>query len=177
MDKNNADIVWAATADYPPTNDSPCGVVKVNIVTGMEEKYYDLTPFRSSYSGKCMSNDIVFDDDSNFYVTDFYGYQIIKVNTLTDDITVLTSDEALLCNPQSGSCPPEAESLYSTNGPNGIEFDGNYLIVAISTNRVVRVDKVTGAALVIEQFPPDAIQGADGMTYNLSACAFANSLS
>ena len=76
---------------------------------------------------------------------------------------VSLSDTAVLCAPSGGPCPPEAQGLYSQNGPNGIEYIDGRLIVAVSPDRLVAID-LNNASFpsVIAQFPEDGVQGCDG---------------
>lgn len=166
MDPADSDIVWAAAGVRSPDASSPCGIAKIDIQTGSLLQYYDLTGHRSVYNsnGACLPNDIVFDDAGNLYATDFYGYQVWKIALSTDSaVSVVSDDIALLCNEYSGPCPPNEQSSTISNGPNGIEFvDGN-LIVAVSSNRMVKLDLVNVSdSAVIAQFPQDGIQGCDG---------------
>ena len=171
MDPSDSDIVWAATGYFPPTDSTPCGAAKINIATGQMELYYDFTPFRSTYgNNKCMSNDLIFDENNNLYVTDFYGYQIIKVAGAAastadgnETISVAYNDTSYLCNTDGGSsCPPAASNDYPLNGPNGIEYLDDTLLVAVSPTRLVKIDMATGDYTTVTQVPEGSIQGADG---------------
>ena len=165
MDPSNPDVVWAATGQFPATATSPCGVAQIDISSGALLQHIDLSDYRSASSGVCMSNDLVFDDAGDVYVTDFYGYQVLKIAVVTDSnsVSVVSDDITYLCNENSGVCPPEEQQLYSTNGPNGIEYVNGRLIVAVSADRMVWIDLAnTSYPEIISQFPADGVQGCDG---------------
>jgi hypothetical protein len=176
MDPTDPDVVWAATGDYPPDASSPCGVAQIEISSGQLLMYIDLTTHRSTSTdtGACMPNDLVFDDNGDLYVTDFTGYQVWKI-ALSDskNVSVVSNDITYLCNENSGVCPPDTQDVYSSNGPNGIEYVDGRLIVAVSGSRMVMLDlaNATAAPTIIAQFPADGIQGCDGeliaLTFNL----------
>lgn len=167
IDPTDSDIVWAAVAILPPTTSSACAVAKVNIVTGALEAYYDFSPFRSSYGNmKCAANDLVFDDNNNLYVTDYYGYQIFKVAS-DGAVSVFASDTTYLCNPNSGSCPPTEDTTFSSNGPNGIEYVNGNLIVGVQSDRMVRIVVSTAALSTIAITPAGAVQQPDGKLRDL----------
>lgn len=155
--------VWAATAYFPPTATTPCGVAKINYVTGVVDAYYNFSSLSSSFNGyKCMSNDLIFDATGNLFVTDFYGYQVFKVALATDSsVSVAYSDTSYLC--VGSECPPSAGNDYALNGPNGIEFINNNLIVAVSPSRIVKINLADDSYTTVMQIPSDGIQGADGM--------------
>jgi hypothetical protein len=178
MDPVNPDIVWAATSDFPPTGTSACGVISVDISTGLVIKSYDFSNFRSTATQRCMTNDIIFDNVDNMYVTDFYGYQIFKVagaSTCTDQnlcVSVIAKDPSYLCvDSASDPCPPyavdETQQPIALNGPNGIEYFEGKLIVAVSPTRMVSINLVSSNTMsVISQLPVDGIQGCDGIIFN-----------
>jgi hypothetical protein len=178
IDPVDKDVVWAATSDYPPTDTSPCGAAKIQISTGILLNYFDFTGVKNPSTNRCMSNDLIFDNSGNLYVTDFFGYQIIKVALATDSsVSVLVRNDSVLCNSASGPCPPEVQEQFSANGPNGIEFVNNKLIVAVSSNRIVTVDLSNGNALfIVSQFPSDGIQGADGRNYSVHSYVLYNNM-
>ena len=97
--------VWAAGGLYPPTTTSPCGVGRINIETGVMEAYYDFTPLRSATyaGGRCLANDITFDDDNNIYVTDSFGYQVFTIDYATNQTSVFLDDINFLCS-ESSNC-------------------------------------------------------------------------
>jgi hypothetical protein len=164
MDPVDLDVVWAATSEYPPTTTSSCGVIKVNIATGELLQSIDFSSLRSATTSRCMINDIIFDDAGNLYATDFFGYQIIRVDTLLGIPSVIADDVNFLCvDSATDPCPPENQALYATNGPNGIEYRDGKLIVAVSPSRIVTVNLLNESSLaVVSQYPSDGIQGCDG---------------
>lgn len=89
MDPTDPDIVWAASNTFPPNENSPCGVAKINIATGTVSQYIDLSGYKSAATGVCMPNDLVFDDNGNLYVTDFYGYQVWSISTADFSVSVV----------------------------------------------------------------------------------------
>ena len=165
MDPLDLDVVWAATSDYPPTTTSPCGVIKVNIATGELVQSIDFSSLRSTSTSRCMINDIIFDEAGNLYATDFFGYQIIKVDASLGTASVIADDVNFLCvDSITDPCPPGTQTMYATNGPNGIEYRDGKLIVAVSPNRIVTVNLANESSLaVVSQYPSDGIQGCDGM--------------
>ena len=83
-DPADPDVVWGAANYYPPDENSPCGVAKIDVSSGSMLDYIDLTLYRSAATGVCMPNDLIFDNDGNLYVTDFYGYQVWGIALATD---------------------------------------------------------------------------------------------
>jgi hypothetical protein len=145
IDPIDPDIVCAVLNSFPPKSGDDCGVAKVNFRTGVMETYYSFKSLASSYNGnKCMTNDIVLDSKGkNAYLTDFYGYQIIQLETVTGTSSVLDDSfrSNCLCDTSVTSCPPDINNLYPLNGPNGIEImdaGDSALLIGISSTKLCR---------------------------------------
>lgn len=168
MDPVNDTFVWAALSLRPPTTTSICAFEKVNTKTRETVAFYNYSTFRNPTLGYCFMNDFAIDGGNAVYATDFWGYQIFKLDLKTGTQSVLNNNQTILCG--TSTCTGT-----SSNGPNGIVLytdstGKNWLLIAVVPKRFIKMDTVTGYATVINpgvNTPMNSIYQLDGMAlYN-----------
>ena len=140
MDPHHADIVWACVSniDMKPSNTN--GIARVNISSG-EVTFYDLSMLANPTTGHmAVLNDLVFDHSGHIFITDTFGYQVLRFDLVRETAMVWSAD-AQFCS-QCAAVEPHYD------GPNGVDYlpsvggsDG-YLLVALgsSSRRILKVN-------------------------------------
>ena len=186
IDPSNEDIVWAAVAQFPPSNTSDCGIVKIDFRKNQFLNYYSFRPLVDNHvitlngQARCLTNDIIVSEGGEIvYVTDFYGYRVFGLDTSNGNTTIIADDVSSLCDDSVTSCPADASNMYPLNGPNGIEIAfvpdnlNQFLVIGVASSKLAifpisssksfpSYGQVSNAYIQ----PAGALQGIDGIIFD-----------
>lgn len=169
MDPVVSDVVWGCVASLDHSvAATTSGIVKINMETATLT-FYDFTALANpDMNYNAVLNDLTFDDSGHIFITDTYGYRILRFDILTET--------AIVWNNGTSLCSQCLTSEPHFDGPNGITFvpavgavseydpphsESSFLLVSLggSSGKVMKV-----SAVELQAVPQEVVVSGGSIT-------------